>query len=85
MPDIKLEELETALLAEDVQVDPVALRRAFRRLTAPQGCEYCGQHVKVGVVEDGIVKTACCGREVGTQDPEEELKIPRRKYVRKNG
>lgn len=75
--DIKLEDLKAGLEAEGVVLDEDVLAKVYRKLTNPGGCEFCGQHVKVGIyvsaktgkVVDGIgpgrkFVTACCRKEV---------------------
>lgn len=61
MADVDLNDLKAALRAEGLEVDNKVMDRVFRRLTMPEGCEHCGQHVKVGVVKRGKIYTACCG------------------------
>jgi hypothetical protein len=61
MADIQLEDLEKALDSEGVEIDREVLRKVFRRLANPQGCEHCGQHVKVARIVRGKQVTACCG------------------------
>lgn len=64
MAEITLADLRSALDAEGVKVDDEALSRAYRKLRNPNGCEHCGQHVKVGVIKTSGsghgIHTACC-------------------------
>ena len=77
--DIKLEDLKAGLEAEGVQLDSDVLAKVYRKLTSPGGCEWCGQHVKVGVYVTKTGKpatgedhealghrfvTACCGHAI---------------------
>lgn len=49
MADVNLDDLRKALEAEGVVLDEEPLKRAWRRVTNAGGCEFCGQHVKVGM------------------------------------
>lgn len=56
-----VEQLHAALTAEKVKISKEVLTRVWRKLDNPSGCEFCGQHVKVGEVVDGKMFTKCCG------------------------
>lgn len=74
--NVRLDDLKAALKAEGIEVPDGTLERIFRKLTNPDGCEFCGQHVKVGiyVTPSGRVApsagpnrkyvTACCRKEI---------------------
>lgn len=85
MANITLDALEKAFKAEGIEVDPAALRRAYRRIAQPEGCEHCGQHVKVASAKEGEIRTNCCGALVSTYSEDEEPEQPRTKrpYNRK--
>lgn len=72
MADIKLHELKEALIAEGVKVKEEILNRVFRKLANPQGCEACGQHVKVGVAQGDALVTACCGEKIADLNPTQD-------------
>jgi hypothetical protein len=58
--DIEFDDLLSAMGAEGLKPDKGTMLRVFRRLANPQGCEHCGQHVKVAVMKRGKQYTACC-------------------------
>jgi hypothetical protein len=66
--NVQLDALKAALTAEGVELPEEVLDRVWRKLTNPDGCEHCGQHVKVGVNKvvnrRKVFVTACCGTEI---------------------
>lgn len=53
--------IREALKAEGVEVEEAVLKRVFRRIFNPAGCEKCGAVTKVAVEhKDGSLKTVCC-------------------------
>jgi hypothetical protein len=64
--------LKAALEAEGVELNHEVFDRVARKLANPDGCEWCGMHIKVCVMKSRKMFTACCGRLIGASAPTKE-------------
>ncbi len=66
---VEIGKLKAAIKAEGLELDKEAigiLERVWRRLEKPDGCEWCGSHIKVGIIKGKQLVLSCCGQKIGS-------------------